>query len=373
MFAAFPACHKKKKEVKKKTMTGYIGIDIGKKKCVTCLMDQDGTILEQSSYPNTLLDASRFAKHALEKYDQCKAVVESTGNMWLKTFEAFESNGIEIKLSNPFKTRAIAEAKVKTDEVDSKVLAHLLRADLIAECYVPSGGVRQSRNLLGHKANLVRDETKIKNRIHSLLDKYDLECSYGNIFGVNGMVWLHNLKLDGDSDQLLLTSLLRQIEFLRSEEEIAKQHIAGDALDSNYVKIIMSMSGFDYYGASLLAAYIADIKRFQSPEKIVSWAGLCPSVHQSGESLYMGKMKDGNRKVKWIMIQAANSAARHDPRMNAYYQKKLKRHNHNVAITHVATKMLKILWHMLYENMLYNERNERLYNSKLNRMAKSAG
>ena len=64
--------------------------------------------------------------------------------------------------------------------------------------------------------------------------------------------------------------------------------------------------------------------------------------------------------------------ARHDPRMNAYYQKKLKRHNHNVAITHVATKMLKILWHMLSENMLYNERNERLYNSKLNRMAKSA-
>ncbi|MDG6904848.1 MAG: transposase [Nitrososphaerota archaeon] len=82
--------------MKKKTMTGYIGIDIGKKKCVTCLMEQDGTILEQSSYPNTLLDAYRFAKHALEKYDQCKAVVESTANMWLKTFEAFESNGIEI-------------------------------------------------------------------------------------------------------------------------------------------------------------------------------------------------------------------------------------------------------------------------------------
>jgi hypothetical protein len=58
--------------------------------------------------------------------------------------------------------------------------------------------------------------------------------------------------------------------------------------------------------------------------------------------------------------------------MRALYQKKLRRHNHNVATTHVATKMLKILWYMLREDKLYNERNERRYTSKLKRMAGKA-
>ncbi len=129
------------------TTTEYVGVDIGKKKCVTCAMNQDGSVSETSSYLNTSSDANAFAKRILEKYGECKAVVESTGNMWLKTFEAFESNGIEIRLANPVKTRAIAEAKIKTDKVDSRTLAHLLRADLIAECYVPSKDARDTRSL----------------------------------------------------------------------------------------------------------------------------------------------------------------------------------------------------------------------------------
>ena len=60
----------------------------------------------------------------------------------------------------------------------------------------------------------------------------------------------------------------------------------------------------------------------------------------------MGRMKGGSRKVKWIMIQAANAVIRTDPRMRAYYERKLRRHHHNVAVTHVANKMLRIIWHM---------------------------
>ena len=150
----------------------------------------------RSTYCNTSFDASEFALRAVERYGECKAVVESTGNMWLKTYEAFESKGMEVKLANPVKTRAIAEARVKTDKLDSKTLAHLLRADLIAECYVPSRPVRASRTLLGHRINLVKEQTRIKNRIHSLLDKYDLKFEYNHMFGAHGMRWLRSLQLD---------------------------------------------------------------------------------------------------------------------------------------------------------------------------------
>jgi transposase len=352
-------------------MMVYVAVDVGKRRCVTCVMDQDGSILDTDSYPNTLLDASQYAKQIVERYGECRAVVESTGSMCMKTYEAFESNGMEVKLANPVKTRAIAEARVKTDKLDSKILAHLLRADLIAECYVPSRNVRLSRALLTHRVNITREQTRIKNRIHSLLDKYDLECEYDDIFGAHGMRWLHTLHLNGH-DHEILQSLLRQLELLQDEEEKADSTIAKDASHNQYVPIIMSMTGFDYYNASVLSAYIADISRFPSPSHLVSWIGLCPSVYQTGETLYMGKMKGGSRKVKWIMIQAANTAIRSDPRMRAYYERKLRRHHHNVAVTHVANKMLRIIWHMLRENRLYNERKERLYESKLKRMTHAA-
>lgn len=319
------------------TPTEYVAVDIGKKKCVTCVMDQDGSVSETSSYPNTSFDANAFAKRVLEKYGKCKAVVESTGNMWIKTFEAFESNGIDIKLANPIKTRAIAEAKIKTDKVDSRTLAHLLRTDLIAECYVPSKDVRDTRSLLSHRINLAREVTRIRNRMHSLLDKYDLRCEYETITGVHGMNWLKSIKL-GDYDQTILESLIREVEFLKKEEEEANSKIASYALQNKYVPIIMSMSGFDYYSASLLSAYIADIERFPSPSRLVSWAGMCPSVHQSGETLYHGKMKDGSKKVQWIMTQVANIAVQYDPRMKAYYEKLVKKHHHNIAMVHVDAR-----------------------------------
>ncbi len=200
---------------------------------------------------------------------------------------------------------------------------------------MPSRDVRLSRALLSHRVNITREQTRIKNRIHSLLDKYDLECEYDDIFGAHGLRWLHALQLNGH-DHEILQSLLRQLEFLQGEEDEANGTIAKDASHNRYVPIIMSMTGFDYYSASVLAAYIADISRFPSPSHLVSWVGLCPSVYQTGESLYMGRMKGGSRKVKWIMTQAANTAIRSDPRMRAYYERKLRRHHHNVAVTHVG-------------------------------------
>ena len=82
----------------------------------------------------------------------------------------------------------------------------------------------------------------------------------------------------------------------------------------------------------------------------------------------MGRMKDGNKKIRWILIQAANTAARKDDRLKKFYQRIAKRHGHHVAITHVANKMITIMWHMFTNKKLYNERKQNLYNAKLKRI-----
>jgi transposase IS116/IS110/IS902 family protein len=63
----------------------------------------------------------------------------------------------------------------------------------------------------------------------------------------------------------------------------------------------MSMTGIGCFSAIMISSEIGDINRFSSPQKLVSWAGLCPSIHQSRISLYMRRMKDGNKKVRWIL------------------------------------------------------------------------
>ena len=119
-----------------------IGIDIGKRKCVACIMDHKGAILEKSSYNNTSRDASEFAAYAKTAYGQCRAVCESTGNHWIKTADAFESAGVPLTLANPFKIKAIAWASIKNDTIDARTLAHLLRSNLVAACHIGSAESR---------------------------------------------------------------------------------------------------------------------------------------------------------------------------------------------------------------------------------------
>ena len=352
----------------------YIAVDIGKKKCAVCITDKDGSILEETKYNNTLQEAERFASDLDKKYgsSKCHAVCESTANMWLKTYEAFEKYRIDVKLANPMKTKAIAEARIKTDKLDARTLAHLLRSNLIAESYIAPDKVREDRSLLRLRINLVSDRTRVMNRVHSLLDKYDLKCKYDHIFGVNGIRWLKSIKLKGN-DYVQLANYIHNIEFLNSEIIQIEKQISVEASNNENVKILMSMTGIDCFSAMLIASEIGDISRFIGPQTNLFHGVDCVrTVHQSGNSMYMGRMKkDGNKKINWIMIQAANTASRTDnDRLKKYHTRIAKRHGHHVTITHVANKMIRIIWSMLTYKQLYNERKKELYETKLKRIQK---
>ena len=85
-----------------------------------------------------------------------------------------------------------------------------------------------------------------------------------------------------------------------------EKKIAGHASASEDASILMSMTGIDYYAAMLLASEIDGIGRFASPRKLVSWTGMCPTIHQSGNTMYHGRMKkDSNRKVNSHVLRAS--------------------------------------------------------------------
>jgi transposase len=158
-----------------------IGIDVGKRKCRASFKDENGNILDEFFFGNDS-DGIRQVISSAEKIGPCRAVVESTGNMWIRLHDTLEEHGIETVLANTLKTKIISQAKIKSDKLDARILADLLRADLVYESYVPSKEFREKRSLVRHKVALVRSRTMIENRIHSLLDKVEPDINSSGDF-----------------------------------------------------------------------------------------------------------------------------------------------------------------------------------------------
>ena len=153
----------------------YVGIDVHKKYCQAALMNEQG----QHNYMNsdsttTQKEQPAYSTLAKSVDPHVKAVVEPSANFWIRIYDKLEDEGVEVKLSNPLRTKAIAEARIKTDRIDAKTLAYLLRGDLVAESYVPTRKNRERRALIRHRASLMQMRVELKNRIHALLDKHEL-------------------------------------------------------------------------------------------------------------------------------------------------------------------------------------------------------
>jgi transposase len=131
----------------------------------------------------------------------------------------------------------------------------------------------------------------------------------------------------------------------------------------------MGFTGIDYYGAMLLINEIGPIARFSSPKKLVSYAGLAPGTRQSGNHTTHGHItKEGNSHIRWILVEAAQHASRHDPRLNQFYLRVMKRRGHNRAIVAVARKMLVTIYHVLNHHREYRGLRMELYTNKIRRL-----
>jgi transposase len=326
-----------------------IGLDIHKKYSYAAVVDESGKIVEETRIKNTKETLEQFAS----KYRGAKAVIEATGN-YRYIYDVLE-NYMDVKLAHPYKTRVIAEARIKNDSLDAKMLAHLLRANLIAESYVPPKEVRELRDLTRARKALVEDRTRIKNRVHAILARNGI-FDYPNFFTKKGMDYLKRIDIS-ETDRKLLEINLSIIDKINEEiKEIdkiiqEKAKIDGDAL------LLTTIPGVSYYSALLIKAEIGDVNRFPDKFKLISYAGLCPSIKQSGNKEIKGRItKQGSRMLRWILIQCANIAIRHDEYLRNFYLRIKKRRGHNIAIVATARKMLVCIYYMLKRREVYNPR-----------------
>lgn len=360
------------------TATTSIGIDISKKKCDYCVVGANGDVVERGQYPNTMQDARRAAQEMRRKYGKagCRAVCESTANMWKTTYEAFEDAGIDICLANPYRLALISKSAKKTDREDARKLAELLRADMIHPCHVPTRHVRGIRTLVRLHIRLTQDRTRVINRIHSILDAHNVTIVASRLYSKKAIRQLEQTELGTESETVVLRQYTRQMRDITETLSDTDRHLVAETEQNGDAKLLMSMPGVGPFVALLMATEIDGIARFRGPKKLVSMAGLCPKISESGDSSHMSRIKkqDTNGLVNWAMCEAAQIAAMHDPRMAAAYEAAKGRHagKHALGIVVVAHKMVTIMYHILATRTPYKSRNEAMYRRKLNKIKRAS-
>lgn len=348
-----------------------VGIDVHKKRCQACLKDEKGRLIEDLTIPNSTEGAEQLGK-VLEGYGEAKIALESTGNLWVRIYDTLsQSSAFKVILANPNKTRIIAEAKIKNDRMDARVLADLVRAGLVAESYVPSKEIRDQRALLRQRRSLVEDTVAIKNRVHNLLDKYDLKPQFSDIFGKRGRECLRTLPFSS-IDRTILDVNLKHLQSLEESIQALTVQIAQEAINHPDVKLLMGFTGIDYYSAMLLINEMGPISRFPSAKKLVSYAGLAPGIRQSAGHTVHGRItRDGNKYIRWILIEAAQHASRFDPKLRGFYLRVAARRGHQKAITAVARKMLVSIYHVLKRQEEYHGQRDELLERKIRRLQRT--
>ena len=200
------------------------------------------------------------------------------GKLPYNIYECLSKRHLDIRLSNPAKTRAIASAKIKTDKLDAVKLADLLRGGYIAECYIPTRGTMELRELVRHRAALVRMRTKLKNKVHSIMFMNGNSISYvGTHTFTKG--YIEKLK---ELNDYRINGCLRIIKSLNDEINTVSKRILLLAKEDENAKLLMTIPGIGYYSALLIVSEVGDIDRFPDSYHLCSYAGLIPSTRSSG-------------------------------------------------------------------------------------------
>lgn len=327
----------------------YIGIDIHRKYSVVNVMDEFGSEIESERlYHNDVIGLREF----FSRHSDSSAAVEATvGWMWLA--DELESLDIEVHLAHPGGVRLIADSRLKTDKVDAKVLAQLLRTGFLPEAYLAPPDVRKRREILRYRMALVKVRTMAKNRVHALLMRLNIHPEESDVFGKKGREMLYALELE-EPYRRILVGWLEFVDFMEDQVKTADKAIPEELDGDKRVALLMSMPGIGRVFAYTIISEVGDISRFSSDKAFASYCGLVASTHQSGAKIYHGGIGPaGRRTLKWALIEAAHTAVRRDSYFALLYHKHNKTKGNGKAIVIVAHQMSRIIYKILRDERPY--------------------
>jgi transposase len=324
----------------------YCGIDLHSSNCYLGIIDQTGKRIFHRRVKNDLELILKYLAPFREAMESM--TVESTYN-WYWLVDGLIDSGYSVKLANPGAIQQYSGLKHGDDKTDSFWLAELLRLDILPTGYIYPRAERSLRDMLRRRSRFVQQRTA-----HILSIKSAMSRHLGKTQSTSSLLMLDSEALEelfgSGTDDLQMTiglsmSTVRFMsEKIKQLERYAEKKIH---LRDDYKKLLNSPGIGKILGLTIMLE-IGDISRF---EKVGNFTSYCRCANASrfsnGKKKGNNNSKNGNKYLSWALVEAAHHAVRHYPAIQKFYQRKLAKKNHILAIKATAAKLSKALYFML--------------------------
>lgn len=383
----------------------YVGIDIAKLNHFASVISSDGEVLIEPFKFTNDNDGFLLLLSKLSSFDKSSLIIglESTAHYGNNLLAFLVPKGFQVCLINPIQTSTMRRnniRKTKTDKVDTFIICKTLMMQPHRFVTLYDIGLLQLKNLGRFRQKTVKQRTRLKIQLTSYVDQVFPELQYFFKSGIHhkgcyallkeapspeAIASMHLTHLThllksashghfkretavelrvlaqksvGNSDKSLsiqVTHSIEQIELLDRQLEQIESEMTDivRSLDS----VIMTIPGIGYINGGMILGEIGDISRFTSPSKLLAFAGLDPSVYQSGnfEAKHTRMSKRGSRALRYALINAAHNVVKNNKTFQDYYSQKMSEgRSHYNALGHCAGKLVRIIYKMLTDNVAFN-------------------
>lgn len=332
--------------------SSFVGLDLHKRYITACALDLSGTVLGELRRMPASLDALGDFLSALPQ--PVMIAMEAT-LYWAWLTDQLERAGHTVRVAHAYQVKLIWQARSKTDPIDARKLAELLRTNLLPTVWLPDVATRERRQLLRSRAFFVRERTKVKNRIHGHLTVENQLCPKADLYGKAGRAWLATVALSPMLRQQV-ERLLRLHDYLTQEITRLDGQVKRAARRDPIAKQLETIPGVGTFGALFLHAEIGPITRFRSSHELAAYAGLVPTTRSSGGKTTHGAVGTcSNRWLKWILCEVVTTLKRAPGPVGTHDRHLLRAKGKPKATTAAARKLCCYLYWMLKEGWTYEE------------------
>lgn len=327
----------------------YVGVDLHKEQSWFYVMAKTGKRISSKSISNKPAVLNEYFKTIPKPF---KLAVESTYN-WYFFVDIAEQYAKEVFLANSYELKAFAKRHKKTDKIDARLIADVLRKGFLPTVTIADKNTRKMKEILHYRMKLVQDRSRNIYRVKNLLDKLG-EDSTGDFTTYKR---INEVKIDHLSIfyQKALLGYMEQIDFINQKIHKTKTFIKEQAEKDADIRNLVLVPGLAYFSAALIKSEIIDIERFSTFSRLCAYAGLAPRVSQSGsKAAKHGSLNINRRKyLQWIIIEVSMHFIKASKERFESYQFLKKRKGANTAKITFARKMLKVIYHILKEKRPY--------------------
>lgn len=346
-----------------------IALDSHKRYSQVCVQNTDGKILCETRIEH---EPGRIAGFLARWTDGAPVAVETIGN-WYWIVDEIEQANKQPKLVHAHKAKLMLGSINKTDKLDARGMNKLQRVGTLPTVWIPPCEVRDKRELPRTRIVLGSFRNRLKNRIHSVIDKYGLHNDFrglSDIFGMYGRKQMAiTMKKLPPETRYTLRCLLRELDMVVGQIQQIEKRMKKVFLKTEPVQRLMTLPGIGFILAVTIANEIGDISRFIAPAKLANYAGTVPRVHSSGGMTRYGKLRnDVNHYLKWAYAEAGNSTAVNHMRFPLRHTSKLYKRirtkkGHAKAVGAVARHLAEASFWVLTKNEDYKEPEVKSFSS----------